>query len=87
MPYSKDQITQFVRKRRYKSLYAYIDHLKYWAIVKYWTYGQTHGGYDAAAIPQHVYRYWHKKAMEISPVIHLVVDPKDHEWMLSQLIE
>ena len=41
----------------------------------------------AAAVPQYVYRYWHKRAMEISNYIQLVVHPNDHLWLLDQLVE
>ena len=85
MPLSKDQVTAIIRKRRYKSLYKYIEHLQYWAAMKQWEYSRSHAGYDAAAVPQYVYRYWHKRAMEISNYIQLVVHPNDHLWLLDQL--
>ena len=87
MPLSKDQVTAIIRKRRYKSLYKYIEHLQYWAAMKQWEYSRSHAGYDAAAVPQYVYRYWHKRAMEISNYIQLVVHPNDHLWLLDQLVE
>ena len=54
MPLSKDQVTAIIRKRRYKSLYKYIEHLQYWAAMKQWDYSRSHDGYDAAAVPQYV---------------------------------
>lgn len=87
MSLSKNEITELIRKRRFAALYRYIDHLKTFAIKRKWVYGDTHGGYDAAAIPPHVYRHWYYRAMEISKLLFIECEPNDHQWIINQLLD
>lgn len=87
MSLSKDEITKLIRARRFAALYRYIDHLKEHAVRRKWTYGYSHGGYDAAAIPAHVYRYWYLQALQVSPMLYIECEPYDHQWILDQLLQ
>lgn len=87
MSLSKHEITDLIRKRRYAALYRYIDHLKEAAVKRRWIYNDTHGGYDAAAIPPHVYRYWYYRAMEVSKLLYIECEPGDHEWIINRLLD
>jgi len=84
---SKKEITLLIRKRRYAALYRYIDHLRIHAAKRNWLYGDTHGGYDAAAIPPHVYRHWYYKAMESSTLLYIECEEKDHQWLVHMLLD
>lgn len=87
MSLSKDDISKLIRARRYAALYRYIDHLKEAALKRRWEYSRSHGGYDAAAIPSYVYRYWYHKALEVSPLLYIECEPYDFHWILDKLLE
>lgn len=84
MPLSKEQIAKSIRLRRYAVLYRYIDMLKFLAYKRKWTYGRTHSGYDAAAIPPNVYKHWWSRYLEThNPILYC--EEKDAEWLLLAL--
>lgn len=83
---SKKDITELINKRRYASLYRYIDHLAYTAAKRRWLYSDSHSGLDAAAIPSHVYQYWYYRLLETTQYHEIEVEPKDRDWLINKLL-
>lgn len=92
---TKDVITSLIRRRRLASLLINVEMLQDYAIFTDSFY-EDYWYVPAEEVPPHVYKYWYNERLRI-PINPRVVgsknikglygEPKDHEWLLSQLLE
>lgn len=84
---SKDEITRLIRKRRKATLYRIVDSLAGLAVAHSDCPHQGYKYIPAKWIPQHVYRDWFEYAHYFGKYFKFKVEPKDHEWLLTQLLK
>jgi len=96
---SKQEITELINKRRYASLLVNIADLQRRAAL-FDLFFEEYWYVDPTVVPPIVYRHWymdllrsHRSSADnplvigVSNVFPLFGEPRDHEWLLSHLLE
>jgi len=95
MSLSKQEISELIRRRRYTSLIMNIERLQGVASMFDYFYEQYYY-VPPEEVPPYVYRHWYStiintprnpKVVGPQQIVTIHAEPKDHEWMLSQLLE
>lgn len=85
---TKDEITYLIGKRRKATLYRIVDSLAGIAIAYPDVPYQEYKYVPSKRIPQDVYREWFDYAQRhLGNYFTFKVEPRDHEWLLSQLLK
>jgi len=95
MHLSKEKVTELINKRRRASLLINIERLQRVAELFDMFY-EEYWNVPPENVPQYVYRYWYMaviseprnpKVVGPQQMMEIHSEPKDHEWILSQLLE
>lgn len=93
---SKHAITILINRRRAATLLINIERLQNMAKFFDWFY-ESHWEVPADQVPPYVYRHWYQMLLSLpkntksvlprSNSVTIYCEERDHEWLLSQLLE
>lgn len=95
MPITKSEVTRLINLRRQASLMINIERLQKVAELMDMFY-ESYWYVPPEEVPQYVYRHWYMmvimepwnpKIVGPQKVMEIHAEPRDHEWMLAQLLE